>query len=324
MSVRRVDRAALVAGGQRRLCVGLIGCGRWGQHILRDLLSIDCKVIVVDRSAESRERARSAGADATMCDIAALPPIDAAVVAVPTVDHAGAIDALLSRRIPIFVEKPLSARRADAWRLAGLAPERLFVMDKWRYHPGVEALAAIARSGELGNVLGLRTVRIGWGSPHRDVDCVWTLAPHDLAIALEILGTVPEPRSAIAEVISGAATHMVATLHFGAAGWMSLEVSSRCRAWRREIHLHCVEGVATLDDSYGEHIKITRGQGLSGTEVPKAELRKIEPEMPLLRELRAFVQHVREEAPAPRSSAVEGARIVEAISRLRALAGLRE
>ena len=51
------------------------------------------------------------------------------------------------------------------------------------------------------------------------------------------------------------------------------------------------------------------------------ERRPIDPEWPLLRELRAFVEHVRG-GPPPRSSAAEHVEIVERLVALRALAGL--
>jgi hypothetical protein len=43
--------------------------------------------------------------------------------------------------------------------------------------------------------------------------------------------------------------------------------------------------------------------------------------MPLLRELRAFLEHL-DGGPPPRSSAAEGTRIVEVVEGLRALAGI--
>jgi len=69
-------------------------------------------------------------------------------------------------------------------------------MDKWRYHPGVEALAHAARSGELGEILAIRSYRLGWSNPHKDVDALWILLPHDLAIAYEILGHLPKVKAA--------------------------------------------------------------------------------------------------------------------------------
>ncbi len=143
--------------------VALVGCGRWGRLILRDLVALGCQVVVVDRSVENQRHAREGGAAAIVDNIAALPDVDGTVVATTTSTHGAVIESLLDRHVPIFVEKPLTADRPTAVRLAKRAPDRLFVMDKWRYHPGVEMLAEIARSGELGPVVGLHTIRVGWG-----------------------------------------------------------------------------------------------------------------------------------------------------------------
>ena len=190
-------------------------------------------------------------------------------------------------------------------------------MDKWRYHPGVELLAEIARSGELGGVVGLRTTRIGWGNTH-DVDPVWVLAPHDLAIGLEILGSVPTPRSAVAESQNGYAAGLIGVL--GDDPWLALEVSARAVQHRREVTLACEDGVAILGGGYSDHIQIARVEDPADM-TPQPERRAISTELPLLRELRAFVQHLAG-GPPPRSSAHEGAAVVRAIADLRALAGL--
>ena len=178
--------------------VGLVGCGSWGRYILRDLLSLGCSVSVVARSPESRARAE--GADTIAGSVAELPEVDGIAIATPTTTHATVIEQALERGVPVFVEKPLTNDPAAADRLAAAAGERLFVMDKWRYHPGVELLRDLARDGSLGAVRGLLTTRIGWGNPHDDVDAAWVLAPHDLSIALEILGELPEARAAVADL----------------------------------------------------------------------------------------------------------------------------
>lgn len=299
-----------------RPVVGLIGCGRWGRHILRDLVALECDVVVVARSSQSRDRAAEGGAAGVVPTIQDLPAVSGAVVASPTATHAEVIDALLGRNIPIFTEKPLAPSRTEARRLAESAPERLFVMDKWRYHPGVEAIAAIARSGEFGAVLGLRTLRAQWGHLHTDVDCIWTLAPHDLSIALEVLGVVPPARAAFVDQVDGQPTGLLGVL--GERPRVVIEVSSRSPQRCREVHLHCEAGVVTLDDAYSKTLRITRG---SSFDSPQVELRAISSELPLWRELSVFVAHLRG-GPAPRSSAAEGARIVGAIADLRQLAGV--
>jgi predicted dehydrogenase len=54
---------------------------------------------------------------------------------------------LLPIGVPVYVEKPLTDDPESARRLADTAPDRLFVMDKWRHHDGIRALAAIAHTG---------------------------------------------------------------------------------------------------------------------------------------------------------------------------------
>ncbi|TMK26548.1 MAG: hypothetical protein E6G64_14425 [Actinobacteria bacterium] len=67
---------------------------------------------------------------------------------------------------------------------------------------------------------------------------------------------------------------------------------------------------------------MTRGE-IVGDVTRDQETRPISTEFPLLRELRAFVEHL-EGGPPPRSSAAEGAAEVAVVERLRQLAGLAE
>lgn len=298
--------------------VALIGCGRWGRHILRDLVSLGCTVTVVARSEQSRRRAIEGRASDVVSSVAELPEVDGMVVATPTITHADVLEAALDWNVPIFVEKPMASDPARAALLAERAPDRLFVMDKWRYHPGIEALAEIARSEELGPVVGLRTTRVQRSNPHPDVDCIWNLAPHDLAIALEVLGEIPRPRIAFAERIGSTPTGLLGIL--GENPWFVFEVSSSHNEYRREIRLYCRDGIAFLSDAYSKHVEVIRASEPSDPVIEPVK-RPISTELPLLGELRAFVEHV-EGGPPPRSSAAEGAKVVAVIAELRALAGL--
>jgi len=302
------------AGPRRRL--GLVGCGRWGRYILQDLVALGCEVSVVAPSEESRRNAEAGGAGRIVARVADLPDVAGIVVASPSVTHAHVIESLLGRNVPLFVEKPLTTDAESARHLVARAGDRLFVMDKWRYHPGVLRLAQLAREGALGRILGLRTIRQQWGNPHDDADATWVLAPHDLAIALEVLGQVPAPRFAHAEwqgePKDARITSLVATL--GGDPWMTLDLSSRHPTHRREVHLHGSEGVASLSDAYATELQVRREAG--GAEPERIALSD---EMPLRAELEAFVRFL-EGGPAPRSRAADGLLVVETIETLRRLA----
>lgn len=215
--------------------------------------------------------------------------------------------------------------RESAFRLARQAPNRLFVMDKWRYHAGVEMLRDIARTEELGPVQGLRTTRAQWGNPHDDVDVSWILLPHDLSIAQEVFGRIPRPLHAVAEKTDGQLRSLLGILGGGPGRsgepWLIVEVSSRHPQDRREIRLHCRDGVAILEGGYSQDVSVTRTANFHSGQAPETELRPISQELPLLRELRTFVEHL-QGGPPPRSSAAEGALVVSAIAELRSLAGI--
>ena len=300
--------------------IGLIGCGRWGRNILRDLVSLGCDVLVVARSPSSRSNAQEGGAAAIVAAAAELPAVEGLVVATPSPSHAEVVEALLERKVPIFVEKPMTVDAASAAQLARQAGDRLFVMHKWRYHPGVEKIAELTRSGSLGPVVGLQTQRIGWSSIDREEDPIWYLSPHDLSICAEIIGSIPPPRAATVEFVDERPVGMLALL--GADPWFSFEVSARRVAWQRSVKLWCREGTAVLAGPYDDHLQVIRRDGMRSNEAPEPERVPISTEMPLLRELRAFLDHL-SGGPAPRSSAGEGAAEVATIEALRLLAGLR-
>jgi predicted dehydrogenase len=286
--------------------------------VLRDLVALSCEVHVADPAAAARAAALEAGAASAGAEPGALPEVAGIVVASPAATHAEVVSILLSRGVSLFVEKPLTTDAAAAARLAAAAPDRLFVMHTWRYHHGIEALAAIAASGELGRVHGLRTTRANWASPRRDVDAAWTLMPHDVSIALAVLGEIPAPRFAVAELAAGGAVGLVGVL--GERPWVVIEASTRVPDKRREVRLHCEHGVALLPHGESDHVLVATG---IDDMHPRVERRPIAVEPPLARELAEFVAFL-EGGPAPRCSAAEGAAVVAAVAALRRLAGLED
>ncbi|MBD9559549.1 Gfo/Idh/MocA family protein [Ensifer sp. ENS03] len=300
--------------------IGLVGYGRWGKHIFRDLRALGADVHVAVPSAASRAEALAKGAASVCSDCSLLPQVDGFVVATPTMTHASVLSELTSRERPIFVEKPMSDDLEQAQALVKAAGERIFVMDKWRYHPGVEALAARAKSGALGDILGIRTFRLGWDNPHKDVDAIWILLPHDLSIAYEILGYLPPARSAIATVPGQGHSNLIAVLSGPTETCqVTMEISAHHPVSRRSVIVVGSKASAQLADSYDDRIFIAEGVPGINASTPTHE--HVASEFPLLRELRAFLEYIQGGA-APRSSASEGLLFVERVAALRRLAGV--
>lgn len=296
--------------------VALIGVGGWGRHVARDLVALGVEVTAVCRSPRSAENARAAGVARVVERAGEIGAVDGVVVCTPTATHADVIDAVAGLGVPIFVEKPLTARAARARELVERLGDRLFVMDKWRYHGGVRGLADVARSGRLGAPRGLTTRRVGGAFHHTDVDAVWILMPHELSIALEVFGRALDPVAAVAAFAGGEIVRMHAVMG-GECGdpWHVAEISTAHEQAQREISLVCEHGAVTVPDPYADHI-LVREFGAAGD----PEQIPVSTEMPLLLELTSFIGHLRG-GPPPVSSAAEGLRSVELIERLRELAG---
>ncbi|MBP9837744.1 MAG: Gfo/Idh/MocA family oxidoreductase [Proteobacteria bacterium] len=301
--------------------IGLIGCGRWGKFVLRDLLALNCKVSVVARSELSKENAKAGGATKIVSAIAELNNVDAFVVCSTTTTHYQVILEIINRfgNKPIFCEKPVASSLTEARDLENRAPDNIFVMDKWRYHPGILALKDIVDNNSLGKVVGIQTVRVAWGSPHLDVDSIWILMPHDLSIVLEILGYIPDVTSAVADFNEDQVYGVTAIL--GKSPWVMSTVGARSIEYQRSVKLFCEYGVAELSDSYAEELIVVKSHENMNFDKPVVEKLALSKDMPLLEELKAFIKFVGG-AKAPKSSLAEGVQIVQRISEIRKLAGI--
>lgn len=295
--------------------IGLVGCGRWGRLILRDLISLGSRVYVVARSEWSRANARQFGCAAVVKTIEELPAIEAAIVATPTRAHFSAIQQLLPRSIPIFVEKPLVSSLQQAETLKPYA-DLLFVMDKWRYHAGILELARLVKGGAVGEVQSISCTRWGWRSYPLDVDAIWHLAPHDLAIMLEILGFLPEPKLARFEYHHGMLSGGVILL--GDQPWGEIRVSERRERHYREVRVHGSEAFAVLPESYSPSLELFRISSTVVEKPPEAEVIPLADDLPLLAELTAFIRYL-DGGPTPKSNFADSFAIVNSLERIHEL-----
>ena len=270
--------------------IGLIGCGRWGRFILRDLKSCGAKVHVFVRSEISYRNANDYGADSIVTNLKDLPDsIDGFVVATTTSSHYSVVKQLLSTNKPIYVEKPFCTSSKELREVLALAPKRIFIMHKWRYHPGINKIREYIDKGDLGEVLSINLKRNQWGSPHQDVNTLWIHLPHDLSIIYHLLDHLPPINYRhILKDHNGKIIGINARL--GNTTTCLIEQNICTAVKERSINVHFEDGVIQMTDPLSDHLILRRG---SVDEKGEKQKIYIDTKMPLLAELESFINYIR-------------------------------
>ena len=180
------------------LRIGLVGCGYWGAkhaRVFNDLSDVD-GIALIEPDAASREALSAAYPTApTYLSLeAALPHVDAVVIATPPATHTElALQALRGGK-HVLVEKPLATTAAEARLIVeeAIRTDRvLMVGHTFEFNPAVQQLRRCLDCGELGDVYYIHSSRFNIDLYRRDVNVIWDLAPHDISIMNYVLRAVP-------------------------------------------------------------------------------------------------------------------------------------
>jgi predicted dehydrogenase len=194
----RAARRWLTVVPAEGLRIGVVGCGYWGAkhaRVFSSLSDVD-EVALIEPNAHSREALAAAYPEAPTYSTleAALPNVDAVVIATPPSTHTDlAIQALRGGK-HVLVEKPLATKSAEARLIvdeARRANRVLVVGHTFEFNPAVQELRRRLDQGELGEVYYIHSSRFNVDLYRRDVNVIWDLAPHDISIMNYLLRAVP-------------------------------------------------------------------------------------------------------------------------------------
>lgn len=177
--------------------IGVVGCGYWGSKHVRVMRSLDVGAVVLVDSDPARRDALLRGTtdDEGFATLeAALPHVDAVVLATPPTSHVPLALRALDAGKHVLVEKPLATTSAGARLLIAKAAEvdrTLMVGHTFAYNPAVAKLRELVASGDIGHLHYLDSARLNLGLYQRDVNVVFDLAPHDVSIMNLVLGDTP-------------------------------------------------------------------------------------------------------------------------------------
>jgi len=176
---------------KKALSVGVIGYGYWGPNIVRNFHSQEDSQVsmVCDRRPEALAKVAKAypGMEVTSDALQILrsPNIDIVAVVTPVWTHFELAKAALEQGKHVFVEKPFTSTAAQAEELIELAERKhlkMMVDHTFLFTGAVRKIKQLIDAGELGELYYYDTTRVNLGLFQHDVNVIWDLAPHDLAI----------------------------------------------------------------------------------------------------------------------------------------------
>ncbi len=313
--------------------IGLVGYGYWGPNLARNFHALpDARLVAVADADAPRlaEPARlyAARTYADYRELLADPTLDAVAIATPARTHFEIARAALERGKHVLVEKPLAMSSEEARQLIALAAQKgrvLMVGHTFEHNPAVWKIRELVERRELGDLYYIYANRVNLGRVQRDINALWSIAPHDISILLYVLGALPRDVSArgatylsenVEDVVFVTLTfpnHVLAHIH---ASWldpskvrqMTIVGSEKMIVYDdvdAEARLRIYDkGVYKRGADYGEfQLKIHSGDIF----IPKIDMTE-----PLRNECAHFVECVRE-GKRPRTDGEDGLRVVRVL-----------
>jgi predicted dehydrogenase len=338
---------ALITGGRRashaaeddlaltnrapHLRIGVVGCGYWGSkhvRILSCLPDVD-EVTIIDVNRCAREDILAAFPTVRVsADLeAALPHIDALIVATPPRTHAEVALKGLRHGKHVLLEKPLTTSLAEARLLVEEARRArlvLMVGHTFEFNPAVRELKRRITLGELGRVYYIHSSRRNLGLYRSDVNVVWDLVPHDVSIMNSLLGSVPSAVSAWGSTIMWAGVEDLAYIRLqyqelGVTGYIHVSWLDPYKV--REVTVVGSKKMAIYNDLCEERLRIF-DRGVEQCQQQSAQFERpisyrygdiispyIKSEEPLALEVRHFVECIRH-GTVPQTNGQNGLAVV--------------
>jgi predicted dehydrogenase len=287
--------------------VGLLGAGRQGRNHARVFSTLRHADLVGIYDPDVQAACDVAARYETACFSeldALLDSVDAVSIATPTPFHHDLVRDCLARGLDVLVEKPFTTTVAEAEELARLAAasDRIVQVGHIeRFNPAFTQLRSV-NAGMTPLVINFKRLSCYVGS-NTDVDVVLDLMIHDLDLAMDLAGGMPERVEATGfTAYSGAIDHAVVQLQFPSWPMISITASRVTENKIRSIDVTALEAYAECDlmnkslsihhRTVGEYVQRVHGGGgyrqesfVERIHVPTAE--------PLFLQLEDFLDCVR-------------------------------
>jgi predicted dehydrogenase len=291
--------------------VAVVGAASWGKNVVKAFAGASGASLrgVCDLRPELLARVATAHPGVRLTrsfdDLLRDPEITAVALAVDAGSHHRLARRALETGRHVFVEKPLALTVADSEELCLVAERNrrtLMVGHLLLYHPGILVAKRALDAGELGEARYLHAQRVNRGVVRTNENAWWSLAPHDIAVAMFLLDGAPSTVSA-----TGACFLHGAGAGAGPRGGPIEDVAFATLRWSdgRVAHIH----VSWIDAQKRRSLTIVGSQGsltVDGTAPVSRE------QEPLRVECDHFIECIRT-GSRPRSDGAQGLAVVRVL-----------
>jgi predicted dehydrogenase len=186
-----------------KIKLAVMGVGQWGVHLFRNFLAHPevSVVAVVDPHKERFTKIKllfDSDENVLLTTeweyVKQIEGLTAVAIATPATTHYALIKDALHQGYHVLSEKPLTIDPEECRELCQIAEYQqliLMVDHTYLFHPAVEKGQTVVQSGQLGHLRYGYATRTHLGPVRQDVDALWDLAIHDIAIFNTWLGKLP-------------------------------------------------------------------------------------------------------------------------------------
>lgn len=205
--------------------IAIIGFGYWGPNLLRNFSNTkNCNVTyIVDLIPQNLEKINQTHSNITTTNSAERvfkdSNVDAVVIATEVSSHYSLAKMSLEHGKHVLIEKPMTNSVTKAKELIDLAnsKKRMLMVDHtYLYTSAVQKMKELIKSGSIGTIQYIDSIRANLGIFQPDVNVLWDLAPHDIAICNYLIEEKPVSVQAIGKSHTSTNLEDIAylTLHY--------------------------------------------------------------------------------------------------------------
>lgn len=179
--------------------MGVVGVGYWGPNLTRNIAAFQkTELSYICDTDEQQLRKIASVYPAVKCttklEDLLESDIEAVAIATPVRTHYQIAKKFLDAGKHVLIEKPMTSTSKEAEKLLELAKKKnliLMVDHTFNYTSAVKKIKELISRKELGELMYWDSVRISLGLFQHDVNVLWDLAVHDLAIMDYVINEKP-------------------------------------------------------------------------------------------------------------------------------------